>query len=94
MDQVTASVEMIYEGPLCLLTTRYLSECGCEWVVDMWGNVRRVRICPRDRDDIRYLDQLAFHFDDTGQHLSLETADPNVLKTMDWTAQEIMDREG
>ena len=53
MDQVTASVEMMHEGQFRLLTTRYLSECGCEWVVDMWGNVRRVKICPRDTDDIR-----------------------------------------
>ena len=58
MDQVTASVEMIHEGNLCVLTTRYLSECGCEWVVDMWGNVRRVKICPRDTNDIRWENQL------------------------------------
>ena len=58
MDQVTASIETIHEGTLRVLTTRYLSECGCEWVVDMWGNVRRVMICPRDTDDIRELDQL------------------------------------
>jgi len=58
MDQVTASIETIHEGPLCVLTTRYLSECGCEWVVDMWGNVRRVKICPRDTDDVRRWDQL------------------------------------
>lgn len=50
MDQVTAVVETVYEGNLRLLTTRYLSECGCEWVVDMWGNVRRVMICVRDTD--------------------------------------------
>jgi len=55
-----------------LLTTRYLSECGCEWVVDMWGNVRRVRICPRDTDDIRYLDQL---------NLGLNVGD---VKAEDW----------
>jgi len=58
MDQVTASIETLHEGPLCVLTTRYLSECGCEWVVDMWGNVRRVQICPRDTDDVRQWDQL------------------------------------
>ena len=60
MDQVTASVETIHEGTLCVLTTRYLSECGCEWVVDMWGNVRRVKICPRDTNDIRWENQLNF----------------------------------
>ena len=58
MDQVTASVEMIHEGQFRVLTTRYLSECGCEWVVDMWGNVRRVKVCPRDTNDIRWEDQL------------------------------------
>ena len=59
MDQVTAVVESVHEGQFCLLTTRYLSECGCEWVVDMWGNVRRVCICGRDRDDIR-MEQFQF----------------------------------
>ena len=58
MDQVTAVVETVQEGTLRLLTTRYLSECGCEWVVDMWGNVRRVMICERDLNDVRELDQL------------------------------------
>lgn len=58
MDQVTASVETIHEGNLRVLTTRYLSECGCEWVVDMWGNVRRVVVCERDTNDIRWIDQL------------------------------------
>jgi len=63
MDQVTAVVETVFEGDLRLLTTRYLSECGCEWVVDMWGNVRRVVICERDRTDDRHLDQLYFEFE-------------------------------
>ena len=58
MDQVTASVETIHERNLCVLTTHYFSDCGCEWVVDMWGNVRRVKICPRDTNDIRWEDQL------------------------------------
>ena len=66
MDQVTAVVETIHEGSSCVLTTRYLSECGCEWVVDMWGNVRRVRICRRDAGDIRELDQLDLDF---GRHV-------------------------
>jgi len=63
MDQITASIETIHEGNLRVLTTRYLSECGCEWVVDMWGNVRRVMICPRDTDDIRELYQLKLEFE-------------------------------
>lgn len=46
-----------------MLTTRYLSECGCEWVVDMWGNVRRVVVCERDTNDIRELDQLKLDFE-------------------------------
>ncbi len=58
MDQVTAVVETVHEGNLRLVWTRYLSECGCEWTVDMWGNVHRVKICPRDTNDIRELDQL------------------------------------
>ena len=58
MDQITASVETIHYGHEGrVLTTRYLSECGCEWVVDMWGNVRRVQICARD-GDYRPIDQL------------------------------------
>ena len=57
MDQVTAAVETVYLGDLCLLTTRYLSECGCAWTVDMWGNVHRVRICPRDADNVQDSDQ-------------------------------------
>jgi len=63
MDQVTAVVEMVHEGNLKVLTTRYLSECGCAWVVDMWGNVRRVVVCPRDTNDIRRLDQMTFEFE-------------------------------
>jgi len=58
MDQITASLETVHEGNLRVLTTRYLSECGCEWVVDMWGNVRRVVVCERDTNDIRWEDQL------------------------------------
>ena len=56
MDQVSAVVETVHYADQRLLTTRYLSECGCEWTVDMWGNVRRVKICPRDTNDIRVHD--------------------------------------
>ncbi len=45
MDQVTASVENQYDGVRRVLITRYTAECGCRWVVDMWGNVRTVEIC-------------------------------------------------
>jgi len=58
MDQITATVQMVYEGDLKVLTTHYLSECGCAWVVDMWGNVRRVVVCQRDTEDIRAWNQL------------------------------------
>lgn len=61
MNRVTAVVETIHEGTLRVLTTRYLSECGCEWVVDMWGNVRRVMICRRDTTNFMP-SQLAFSF--------------------------------
>ena len=65
MDQVTAVVETVHYADQRLLTTRYLSECGCAWTVDMWGNVRRVKICPRDTGDIRDFDQLGL-FDLSG----------------------------
>jgi len=74
MDQVTAVVETIHEGNLRVLTTRYLSECGCEWVVDMWGNVRRVVICRRDRDDIRELNQLQLELTAPVHEPGLDTA--------------------
>ena len=47
MDQVTASVESRYDGAERFLITSYMAECGCRWVVDMWGNVRTVEICHR-----------------------------------------------
>ena len=67
MNQITAVVETVHYDDQRLLTTRYLSECGCEWVVDMWGNVRRVHVCPRDTDDIRDFDQLTL-FPTPGLH--------------------------
>jgi len=79
MDQVTASIQMTVEGNFRLLTTEYISECGCQWVVDMWGNVRRVRICPRDsQGDIRDWDQLPL--------FTLEAPRRSI-------AEEIMERE-
>jgi len=45
MNQVTASVETIYEDGAVCLTTRYTALCGCDWTVDMRGNVRRVQVC-------------------------------------------------
>jgi len=48
MDQVTASVETWFDDGERLMVTTYTSSCGCDWKVDMWGNVRRVKVCPRD----------------------------------------------
>jgi len=88
MDQVTASIETLHEQGLKFLTTRYLSECGCEWVVDMWGNVRRVKICPRDTNDIRLLDQLSLEFKERDQ----DGLPPRNWR--DWTPEEILEHDG
>ena len=45
MDQVTGAVSRRYDGGEQFLITSYIAECGCRWVVDMWGNVRTVEIC-------------------------------------------------
>ena len=66
-NQVTASIELLYEDHLHVFTTRYLNtECGCEWVVDMWGNVRRVMVCARDMNAVRYADQVTMDFSGPG----------------------------
>ncbi len=54
MDQVTASISLLHETGEKVYQTEYLSTCGCNWVVDMWGNVRAVRICERDLNDLRW----------------------------------------
>jgi len=45
MNQTTASIQLEYEDGYQYYITDYLSECGCHWRVDMWGNVRSVKIC-------------------------------------------------
>jgi len=47
MNQVTASVETHVGGHEKLMVTCYTGDCGCRWVVDMWGNVRTVEVCRR-----------------------------------------------
>jgi len=44
-NQVSASVETVYEDGRALMITRYMGLCGCFWKVDMWGNVHRVEVC-------------------------------------------------
>ncbi len=45
MDQVTSSTFTAFDEGRPYLVTSYTAECGCHWKVDMWGNVRKVRIC-------------------------------------------------
>jgi len=63
MDQVTASVETHhYDDQKKLLVTCYTSDCGCRWVVDMWGNVRTIQVCyhcTKEWDDGQFILQLA-----------------------------------
>jgi len=50
MNQITAVVESAFEEGKQYLQVDYHAVCGCHWVVDMWGNVRSVRICQQCRD--------------------------------------------
>jgi len=45
--QITASIFTEYEQGYGFMITEYLARCGCNWKVDMWGNVRAVRVCER-----------------------------------------------
>ena len=46
MDQVTASTgHLEFDSGRKVFVTDYRSECGCNWRVDMWGNVRTVEVC-------------------------------------------------
>ena len=56
MNQVTASTGLEYENGKQCYVTNYLANCGCHWQVDMWGNVRRIKICSRDSDEEAGLD--------------------------------------
>ena len=44
-DQITASVQPQSENGKEFLQVSFMAECGCHWVVDMWGNVRSVKVC-------------------------------------------------
>jgi len=61
MHQITAVVRPVYEDGGEGLETRYVSDCGCDWVVDMRGRVRKVRVCHSclSMPDVLW-DQLAF----------------------------------
>jgi len=48
-DQIFATVERRFENGEESLQVDFLAECGCHWVVDMWGNVRSVVVCPQCR---------------------------------------------
>ncbi len=57
MNPVTAVVQEMFEYGDKFLQVNYAAECGCRWVVDMWGNVRSVAVCRRcmktpDRDQL------------------------------------------
>jgi len=48
-NQITATVELQFESGKQFLQVSFLAECGCHWVVDMWGNVRSVTVCSHCR---------------------------------------------
>ncbi len=61
MDQVTASTHMGYETQRGKFwVTAYSGSCGCSWTVDMWGNVRKVKVCSRCMKAEILRDQLVF----------------------------------
>ncbi len=47
MNQITTSVYQVFERGVGTYVTEYSADCGCRWVVDMYGNVRRVKVCGR-----------------------------------------------
>lgn len=46
-DQISAEVKTVYEYRKRHIEVSYLAFCGCGWTVDMWGNVRKVRVCEK-----------------------------------------------
>jgi hypothetical protein len=48
-NQISASCFTEFENGYGYMITEYLATCGCNWKVDMWGNVRAVRVCDRCR---------------------------------------------
>ncbi len=45
MNQTTALAYKKFDHGDEYWVTEYVSECGCRWVVDQWGNVRSVCVC-------------------------------------------------
>lgn len=45
MNQITTSVYQTFERGIGTYVTEYSADCGCRWVVDMYGNVRTVNVC-------------------------------------------------
>jgi len=45
MDQITYKVYEVFARGESMLVTAYTAVCGCDWSVDMRGNVRTVYVC-------------------------------------------------
>jgi len=45
MNQVTAVVQPMWEDGEMVIEVHYSGACGCRWTVDMWGRVRKVKVC-------------------------------------------------
>jgi len=67
-NQISAVVTSGYEDGRQFLQVEFHAICGCEWVVDMWGNVRSVRVCHMCSLNHRYpgQDQLNLQLADDG----------------------------
>ena len=42
---ISASCFTEFENGYGYMITEYLADCGCNWKVDMWGNVRAAKVC-------------------------------------------------
>ncbi len=61
MHQVSASCYQQFNRGHPTWVTEYSGDCGCRWIVDMWGNVRRIHVCHgcmEGRDELYDVDQL------------------------------------
>ncbi len=45
MNQITTSVYQVFDRGVGTYVTEYSAECGCRWIVDMFGRVWRVTVC-------------------------------------------------
>jgi len=43
--EISVSVSQRFYAGQAIWDTEYLALCGCNWIVDMWGRVRRVTVC-------------------------------------------------